>query len=69
MFDLAATERCMARILQKHYLADPSIRYDPLYKDVDRLHQQVREAVDQQQDAETEAEAAYRAWALWQRDT
>mgnify|MGYP001574537977 CR=1 FL=1 len=52
MFNLQATERCLALLLEKHYLQDPSIRHDPLYQDVDRLHQQVREAVDQEQDAE-----------------
>ena len=45
-------ERCMALILQKYYIQDPSIRHDPFYQDVDRLHGQMREAVDQEQDAE-----------------
>ena len=54
MFNLEMAERCMALILQKHYIQDPSIRHDPFYQDVDRLHGQVREAVDQEQDAEAQ---------------
>ena len=51
MFDIQATERCIALILQKAYLEDPAVRHEPLYLDLDRLHQQIRQDVDAAQDA------------------
>lgn len=50
MNDLQAVERCLALLMEKHYLLNNSVLSSPLFEDVNRLHQQVRKAVDQQQD-------------------
>lgn len=50
MIDLQAVERCLALLLQDHYMQNSAVRHSPLFQDVDRLHREVREAIDQQND-------------------